>query len=218
MTGKKKGSVLVLCAHSDDQVFGCGGTIAKYAKEGIEVNIAVFSYGEKSHPWMKKSIMVEARANESLEAAKVVNANDTLFFGIEEGKFKEDFERLDIKEKIEKLVEKYKPTKIFTHSSDDPMPDHNTLSKLIHGICGEIKYDGDLYAFDVWTPFKIKDRNLPKMYVDISDTFKTKIRALKCFKSHKATMVSLLWSVYFRAVKNGLRNKCRFAEVFYKLN
>src|SRR3972149_4217840 len=209
MTGKKKGSVLVLCAHSDDQVFGCGGTIAKYAKEGIEVNIAVFSYGEKSHPWMKKSIMVEARVNESLEAAKVVNANDTLFFGIEEGKFKEDFERLDIKEKIEKLVEKYKPTKIFTHSSDDPMPDHNTLSKLIHGICGEIKYDGDLYAFDVWTPFKIKDRNLPKMYVDISDTFKTKIRALKCFKSQKATMVSLLWSVYFRAVKNGLRNKCR---------
>lgn len=47
---------MVFCAHPDDEVLGAGGTIAKYAREGKKVIAVIFSYGESSHPWMKKKI------------------------------------------------------------------------------------------------------------------------------------------------------------------
>jgi len=55
------------------------------------------------------------------------------------------------------------------------------------------------------------------MYVDITDTFKLKLKALRCFKSQWMTMISLLWSVYFRAIINGLDARCKYAERFYKI-
>ena len=107
--------------------------------------------------------------------------------------------------------------KIFTHSPDDPLPDHTSLSNFVIDLCEKINYEGELYSFDVWNPVKIKQRDLPKLYVDITETFKTKIEALKCFESQQMAMVSLLWSVYSRAIINGIKSKHRFAERFHKI-
>ena len=214
---KPKESILVLCAHSDDQIFGVGGTLAKYAEEGKRILIVVFSYGEKSHPWLKKKVTVKIRVKESHEAAKIIGIEKTIFLGIEEGKFSREIEEKDIHDKIYRLIKKYRPAKIFTHTGDDPMPDHSATSKFVLELCNEIDYKGEVYSFDVWNPIKIKERNIPKLYIDTSKTFHKKIKALKCFESQWMSMVSLLWSVYYRAIKNGLKAHCLFAEVFYKV-
>ena len=213
----RKESILVLCAHSDDQVFGVGGTIAKYAEEGKRVIVVIFSYGEKSHLWLKKKVTVKMRVKESKDAGKILGVEKTIFLGLEEGKFQRDIEEMEVHDKIYRLIRKYKPIKIFTHSRDDPLPDHSTLNKFVLELCNEIDYKGDVYSFDVWNPVKIVERNIPKIYVDISKTFSKKIRALRCFESQWMSMVSLLWSVYYRAIKNGIHAHCMFAEVFYKI-
>ena len=64
--------LMIICAHPDDEIFGAGGTIAKYAAEGIEVITVIFSYGESSHPWLRKRFKVEVRKTESLKAGKAV--------------------------------------------------------------------------------------------------------------------------------------------------
>jgi len=215
--GSKSDTVMVLCAHSDDQIFGAGGTLAKYANEGKKIIIIVFSYGEKSHPWLKKKITAKVRVKESHEAAKIIGAEKTMFFGIEEGKFAEEIKKRDLGKKLKNLFAKYKPYRVFTHASDDPLSDHKALNRFVLEFCEKIKYKGDVYSFDVWNPLKIKERGLPRIVVDISDTFKLKTSALKCFESQWLAMVSLLWSVYYRAIKNGFANHCRYAEVFYKI-
>ncbi len=214
---KKKDSVLVICAHSDDQIFGVGGTLAKYAEEGGRVIIVVLSYGEKSHPWLKKKVTVRMRVKESHEAAKIIGAERTIFFGMREGNFPTDFVEMEMHEKTRRLIRKYKPSKIFTHSGDDPLPDHTAVNKFVVELCDEIGYNGDLYSFDVWNPLKIRERNVPKLYVDITKTFRKKTKALKCFESQWLSMLSLLWSVYYRAIKHGLKAHCLFAEVFHKI-
>lgn len=214
---KKSEYVLVLCAHSDDQIFGAGGTLAKYAEEGKKVIIVVFSYGEKSHPWLKKRVSVKIRVKESHEAAKIIKADETIFLGLEETKFPAEIENKNIGSRIRRLMEKYRPAKIFTHSPDDPLPDHSDLSGFVIGLCEKMNYAGELYSFDVWNPVKIRQRDLPKLYVDITGTFKTKLEALKCFESQKMAMISLLWSVYVRAIINGFKSKHRFAERFHKI-
>lgn len=211
-------SVLVICAHSDDQVLGVGGTIAKYAEEGKEVNIIVASFGEKSHPWLKKEVITETRVRESQKAAKILGITHTVFLGLEESKFKKEFIEKKTEPRLAEILKKYKPSKIFTHSPDDPLPDHNALSDFVIGFCRKTKYDGDVYCFDVWNPINIKKRDLPKMVVDISNTFKIKLKALRCFKSQKWNAILLLTlGVYWRAIKNGKQNKCKYAEVFYKI-
>ena len=221
MKSKKSGrreSILVLCAHSDDQILGVGGAIAKFAKEGKEVNIVIFSYGEKSHPWLKKHVIADIRIKESEQASNIVGAKQTIFFNMEEGKFKEDFDKKRVAQRLEKLVKQFKPTKIFTHSPDDPLPDHKSVSNLVLNFCKKIKFKGDVYSFDVWNTFNRKTGQYPKMVVDITKTFGTKLKALKVFQSQKIHAIAVLIGVvYWRAIKNGLWNHCRFAEVFYKI-
>ncbi len=213
-----KDSVMVICAHSDDQVIGVGGTLAKYIEEGKDVNVIIFSYGEKSHPWLKKEIIAETRVQESEEAAKVLGITGTQFLGLNEGKFKEEIKEKNIDKELTALLKKHQPTRIFTHSPDDPHPDHKALSKFLTSFCEKINYPGDVYCFDVWTPVSTKKSEMPKMVVDISETFKKKRKALNCFKSQKwNAILPLMFSIWWGAWKNGRKNSCKYAEVFYKL-
>jgi hypothetical protein len=47
-------TVLVFGAHSDDQVFGAGGTIARLYSMGYTIIAIIFTHGEMSHPWLRK--------------------------------------------------------------------------------------------------------------------------------------------------------------------
>ena len=53
--------ILVLCAHSDDQVLGIGATIAKYSEEGKKVYVMIFSNGEMTPFWIKSHLTIRAR-------------------------------------------------------------------------------------------------------------------------------------------------------------
>ncbi|MDO8740104.1 MAG: PIG-L family deacetylase [Candidatus Woesearchaeota archaeon] len=209
-------SIIVICSHSDDQIFGPGGTLAKYAKEGKEIYTIVLSYGESSHPHFQRKVAVETRVDEAKKADEVIGGKGVVFIGLKEGKFRLQAEEKNMKENIKKIIKKIKPSKIFTHTSDDPHKDHRETYQLVMEIADELSYKGDVYSFAIWNPLKIGKRNLPKLVVDISDTFKTKINALNCFESQKLSLLFLLWSVYLKAIVNGLKNKCRFAEVFWK--
>ena len=218
---RKQGSqdcVMVICAHSDDQIFGVGGTLARYAQEGIGIHTIIFSYGESSHPLLKRKVTVEMRVKESQEADKVINGGGLAFLGLKEGRFKEEGEEKDIIAKLIRTIDHHKPSKIFTHSDGDPHPDHRIVCEMTLAAANKTRCRPDVYTFEVWTPIKVKNRHRPKLVVDITKTFPTKLTALKCFKSQWMTMITLLWSVYARAIINGFFNRCLFAETFYKIN
>ena len=42
--------ILVVAPHTDDAEFGCGGSISKMVKSGLDVFVATFSACEKSVP------------------------------------------------------------------------------------------------------------------------------------------------------------------------
>ncbi len=209
--------ILVMCAHSDDQILGPGGTIVKYSKQGKEVKTIIFSYGEKSHPHLKKEIIIMKRVKEAQEADKIIGGKGVTFLALTEGRFKKEIEQKHIISKIIKIIKDFKPDKIFTHSDEDNHPDHKIVSKTTIEIVDKMKFKGDVYIFDVWNLLRLKKRDMPKMYVDISDTFSTKLKALNCFESQWMAMLMLKWSVYVKAIRHGLNLGVRFAERFYKI-
>ena len=214
---KNKDNIIVFCAHSDDQIFGPGGTLAKYAMEGKKIYTYIMSYGEKSSPLLKDEITIEKRVKESQEADKIIGGSGVFFFGLKEGHFYEDYLKKKLNEKISKILVEKKPEKIFIHSIDDPHPDHKAVYKIITSLVEILNLNTEVYTFDVWNPFTIRKRDSPKLYVDISKTFKIKLKALSCFKSQKISLIALLWSVYLRGFLNGLKCKKLVAEKFIRV-
>ena len=211
----QKERILVICAHPDDEAFGVGGTIAKYAREGKRISVVIFSYGEKSHMWLQEKYSARMRKKEHQQAKKVLGYETSTFLGIEEGKFGEG--KTLIKQKLMKIMKRWKPKRIFTHNIHDPHPDHQAVNHIVTSACHDIDYKGEIYMFDVWNVLDFKRPAHPMLYVDISDTFAKKIEALGCFKSQFLAMSVLLWNVYSNAILHGWEHKTRFAERFFKL-
>ena len=128
-----------------------------------------------------------------------------------------EFTDKKIKKKVKDIIKKEKPSKIFTHGVNDHHQDHFAVYKLMKEIIKEMRLKCDVYSFDVWNIVKIFKRNRPRLVVDITKTFDTKIRAIKAHKSQTNTMVSIGWTVYLKAILNGWNNNCKYAEVFDKL-
>lgn len=226
-TRKSKGNILILCAHSDDQVLGAGGAAAKYAKEGYKVYTFIFSYGESSHPHVEKKYVAQTRVDESKEADKILGGSGVFFLGLKDTKIGEDFYNKEMTPKLVRIIRDYKPKKIFTHSEDDFLPDHRAVKEVVlHAYDFVNKNEGfvcDVYSFDVWNIWNLKKRDKPALIVDITQTFKYKIKALHEFRSqinvfsHTYFVNILYLGVYVRAFINGIRFKCKLAEVFYKI-
>lgn len=224
---KSKGNILVVCAHSDDQVLGPGGAMAKYAREGYNVYTVIFSYGEGSHPHMRLSYIARVRVTESKEADGIIGGKGVMFLALKDGKTREEFERKKMMPKFKRLLQNYKPCKIFTHSVDDLLPDHRFVRETVMDACESLSrkniMDPEVYSFDIWNIWSFKKRNLPRLIVDTSDTFKYKIKALHAFKSqinffsHTFLVNFLYLGVYVRGFFNGLRYGFKTAEVFYRI-
>jgi hypothetical protein len=89
--------------------------------------------------------------------------------------------------------------------------------KIVSETMDKVRYKCDVYSFDIWNPLNIKKRAAPKLVVDVTDTFKLKIKAFKLHKSQWMAKMIMLPSTYVRALANGLTRDVKYAEVFYKL-
>lgn len=213
----EKETVIFFAAHNDDHVIGGGGTIAKYAKEGKRVIAVIFAYGEKTHPWLKEKVVIKMRVSESQKADKILGSAKNFYLGLKEGMFSEEIKKKKVEKKIMRIIRIMKPEKIFTHSPDDPHPDHRAVYSAIDSIIKKTNLKCDMYAFDIWNPLNIRKRNSPKLVVDVTKTFQLKIKAFKLHESQWLTMITMIPAIYIRAILNGLDKGVRYAEVFTKL-
>ncbi len=214
----RKETVLTICAHNDDQIVGAGGTLAKYARQGKIVKTIICSFGENANPYLKREVIIEQRVKESLEGDKIMGGSGILYLGLKEGNFREEFVNKKIKRKLQWIIKKEGPSKIFTHNIDDLHPDHKAVYALIMEIISEEKIPCEVFGFDVWTLFNFRYRDRPRLVVDVSRHFKTKLKAFRAHKSQRHVFFILLEGIFLRAALHGWRYGYRYAEVFYKLN
>ena len=214
---KKRDTILVFSAHSDDFVLGAGSTIARYAKEGKTIKVIVFSYGEKSHPWLKVHITKKMRAEEAFQASKILGCK-TSFLDLHEFKFYEDFQRNTTAQELRDLIIKDKPLKIFTHSQEDPHPDHQAVNKITLELYDSFPSSSkpEIYTYSVWNPVSFRTF-YPALYVDATKTFSTKLKALHKFHSQRIHIAYPFLLLVFRSFKDGFHIGKRFGEKFFKI-
>lgn len=223
-----KGNILVVVAHSDDQILGAGATLAKYFREGHKIYTIIMSYGELSYLHLVQEQHIrDIRRKESEDAEVIIGGNGTHFFDLRDGKLAKDVVRKNMDVKLREIIRKYKPIKIFTHSIDDIHPDHRTTQKTVlkavDYLAEKENFQANVYSFEISQLWKIKNRNKPRLVVDVTKEFKYKIKALHAFKSqinifsHTYEVNLLYLAVYIRGFLIGLRYGKGMAEIFYKI-
>lgn len=138
MLGKR---ALVIAAHPDDEVLGCGGTIALLGDSGVEVHIALLTDGVGS----RESFAMHAnqsdhqlsRRQAAHNAAKILGAR-SVFFGDFPDNRMDTIALIDIVKFIEQLIVRFQPNTVFTHHAGDLNVDHRLTNQAVLTACRPI--------------------------------------------------------------------------------
>jgi len=115
---KKK--LLCILAHPDDESLGPGGTLAKYAREGVEIHLVTASRGEAGqwHGKLKikneKLKVAEIRVEELYAAAKTLGIKKVEFLDIPDGTICNKIYH-ETAEKIMQKIRDFVPQVVITH-------------------------------------------------------------------------------------------------------
>jgi LmbE family N-acetylglucosaminyl deacetylase len=182
---KKK--VLVVAAHPDDEVLGCGGTMARLASEGCEVHVAILGEGETSRfqdDVSENTERVEKLNAASQKAAAILKVEKPLTFGLPDNKF-DSVPLLEIIKIVEGLVSSLKPEVLFTHHSSDLNIDHQVTNRAVLTATRPIRGMPvkELYAFEVassteWNFQSSHASFRANYFVDISKYMDRKLKAM----------------------------------------
>ncbi len=190
---KNKKNVLVVAAHPDDEVLGCGGTIAKHIEQGDQVEVVILAEGITSRETKQNQIGQSKEIFKLSEAAKKANH----ILGVKKltlNNFPDNridsLDRIQVIKFIESVIKKCNPEIIYTHHAGDLNIDHRrthesvvTASRALPG-CGI----NTLLFFEVASSTESQTAGsapyfMPNWFVDISSTLEKKLDALRAYET-----------------------------------
>lgn len=186
-----KNKILIVAAHPDDEVLGCGGTMAKYSKTS-EIYVLLLGEGISSR-YLKRE---DAPKQDILElkdkagkAAKILGVKDVFFLDLPDQRF-DTVPFLEITKKIEEFIRKIEPKIIFTHSFCDLNLDHRivfnavlTATRPVSGCSVKEIYSFEIPSSTEWGFGKVNGLFSPNVFEDVSLTIENKIEALRAYES-----------------------------------
>ncbi|HVC02279.1 MAG TPA: PIG-L deacetylase family protein [Steroidobacteraceae bacterium] len=185
-------SIFVVAAHPDDEVLGCGGTIARYAHDGVRVNVAFISDGVSSREGVDSGsaefrAAQEARRTAAYAACGILGAN-IVFFGAYSDNRLDSVPLLDVIKTVEALFAQHRPEIVFTHHAHDLNVDHRLVHQAVETACrpcagGTVK-TAAFFEVPSSTEWRMPGNSTsfaPNWYVDISAWLDRKLRALEAY-------------------------------------
>ena len=176
-------SILVIAAHPDDEILGCGATIAKHTFNGDKVQIVFLADGYGSR------LNDRNRNKEAEEASKILDCETPILVDLPDNQL-DTIPLLDIVKKIEEVIHAFQPSIIYTHHYGDLNIDHQithksviTASRPQPGFCVKEIYSFEVMSATSWQSLSMENNFIPSYFVDVSDFIDKKIEALRCYDS-----------------------------------
>lgn len=112
------GSVLVIAAHPDDEILGCGGTMARLRADGHDIKIAILGEGVTARYRIREDAdrcLLSNLREHSRRAADELGVKDVFLYDLPDNRF-DTLPILDVVKIVEGLIQRHSPDTIFTHS------------------------------------------------------------------------------------------------------
>ena len=188
--------ILVVAAHPDDEVLGCGATIAKHVHTGDEVFVLIMGEGLTSRIIKAKISGSEQKLFKKRKALiqSARNANKLLgVSAVEFGMFPDNrldsLDRLELIKFVEEVINKYSPDIVYTHYWNDVNVDHRITSDIVVTACRpqpsclvrRILFFETISSTE-WQ-CAAHFNFYPNWFIDVSDTLHYKIQAFRFYTS-----------------------------------
>lgn len=180
--------VLVVAAHPDDEVLGCGGTMAMHAARGDKVSVLILAEGLTSRGTGKGC---KKRLGELAKAARRANAklgvSQVELLGLPDNRL-DSLDRLDVVQAVETVVARVRPDTVYTHHAGDLNLDHQITHEAVATACRPLPGQcvRQILCFEVpsSTEWRLQGAGAgfqPNWYVDIGKGLDAKVAALEAY-------------------------------------
>jgi len=214
--------VLVISAHMDDEVLGCGGTIAKHLGRKDAVFVCFVANRVYNHRFDRKRNDIEKQ--HAVKAKRILGYQKAVFLQLHDERL--DISIQDIIILMEKYVNKLKPNIVYIPFMGDNNQDHRAVFEASRVVLRPVAspFLNSVYMYEVpssteQSPPLAESAFLPNYYVDIKKYMHKKIQALKCYRSEKRPYPHPRSEKAIRilAKKRGIEIGFEYAEAFMSL-
>jgi LmbE family N-acetylglucosaminyl deacetylase len=184
--------IAVIAAHPDDEVLGCGATIARHTASGDEVHVLIVAEGATSRSVTGDRL--EFKDQLSQLAASAHRANELLgatnleLLGFSDNRM-DSVDLLDVVKVIEAFLGRFEPHTVYTHWPFDLNIDHRIVSEAVQTACRPVPLSpqDQILFFEVpsSTEWRVSAARSfePNYFVDVSATLELKHKALAFYAS-----------------------------------
>lgn len=184
--------VLVIAAHPDDEILGCGATAARLVAEGHEVHFAILGEGLTSRH-SDRSVTerkgLEALHQQAHAAAAKLGVKSLVLHKLPDNRL-DSVPLLDVVKMIEEVIDQCEPQVIYTHHGGDLNVDHEVIHRAVLTATRPVAGGpvNEIYTFEVpssteWAFQRLNQPFRPNVFVEVSFTLEAKIAAMECYKS-----------------------------------
>ena len=178
--------VLVVASHPDDEILGCGGTVARLAFRGSHIKTVIMSTGVTSRPENNNAQSISQLKESSCKANKILGVSNIEFMDLPDNKM-DSMPLLEIIQKVEGSFINFNPSLVLTHFSGDLNIDHVITAKTVTTVfrpLPNIPRPTILYFETASsTDWTIDDHFKPNIHINITEFIDKKKSALECYHS-----------------------------------
>lgn len=182
--------VMIVVAHPDDEVLGCGATLRRLIVEGKSVRVVVLGEGSSCryprHMINSEEVQQEIAQRRSYaeQSFAVLGVSDVVYGELPCGRF--DTEPvIDIGQQIEQQIVDFQPDTLITHCGHDANSDHRitfnaaiAATRPIPGSCVKTLLSFETPSSTEW---RFVEVFRPSLFVDVADYIDSKIKAFDCY-------------------------------------
>ena len=204
---------LVVFAHPDDAEFLCGGTIARWVREGTRVEYVCATDGSAgwNGPDRSREEIAAVRAEELREAANVLGVSEVSFLGFPDGALEP---HLDLRKAVTRQVRRARPDVVVTFDPSKRWYGRSYINHPDHRAIGDAVLASVIDAptrpqFPELLEEGLEPHGIPEVWlatdprdadtrVDISETLDLKIKAVRAHHTQLENMGDADWDVRIR--------------------
>lgn len=216
-------NILVVAAHPDDEVLGCGGTMARLAGEGYHVETLILGEGITSRGNRRNTeantLKLSSLRHDCKEANKILKVKKLTMGKFPDNRF-DSVPLLEIVKFVEEVKEKIQPTTIFTHWGKDLNVDHQRTFQAMLAATrpqpGETVREIYVFATLSSTEWNFTESFTPDCFFDITRTIDLKLRAMSKYRNELRDYPHprSLKGIEIAAAGMGMRVGLNYAEAF----
>ena len=180
------GRTLVVAPHPDDETLGAGGTIARLAKAGHQVTVAVVTTGQP--PDYSASDVARVR-QEAEQAHAILGVKQTLWLDLPAARLVETPRRA-LNAALQKAIAQTEPTTMLLPFVGDVHIDHQLTFEagMVAARPHQAAYPATILAYETlsetnWNAPYLTPGFLPNVFIDITDTLELKLAAMRTYGS-----------------------------------